>query len=222
MFKVCEYLDEEHPHGAALNMAIDEVLLGYCRWPMLRVYGWERPAVSFGYFQRFEALASELLDSDLDRVRRWTGGGVVSHGEDWTYSLIVPRVFMEEAGRPPEAYEKIHGGMAVVLRDCGIDAEALGADAGAGGMDCFRNAVKSDVVVGGEKVAGAGQRRTRAGLLHQGSVQGVVLPENFGVRLGGYLAEEVRVVGSLSAEVLAAAEGLAAEKYGTKGWLRKF
>ena len=42
-----EVLDPE-PHNAALNMALDEVLLASCTAPLLRVYRWAQPAVSFG------------------------------------------------------------------------------------------------------------------------------------------------------------------------------
>ncbi len=55
--------------------------------------------------------------------------------------------------------------------------------------NCFANPVRADVMIDGRKVAGAAQRRTRAGLLQQGSVQYV--------DLGNGLAE--RFVQALSA-----------------------
>jgi lipoate-protein ligase A len=223
MFKASEYSEEDNLYAAPMNMAVDEVLLGQCRLPMLRVYRWARPSVSFGYFQRFDELAPEITEGRLDLVRRWTGGGVVSHGTDWTYSIIVPRHFMGVLGSPPEAYAKIHETLSVLLRDeCAIDAEAVSVDGGDGGTDCFQNPVKSDVVVAGRKVAGAGQRRTRAGLLHQGSVQGVMLSADFGVRLAERLSGEVTVVGELSTAVMEAAKTLALEKYASEAWLRKY
>ena len=62
-------------------MAVDEVLLRNAtgrRLPLLRVYTWVRPAVSFGYFQEFPA----CLAAKYDSVRRLTGGGVVYHGDE--------------------------------------------------------------------------------------------------------------------------------------------
>ena len=41
--KMTEVLDPE-PHGAALNMAIDEALLRTATEPLLRIYRWARPA----------------------------------------------------------------------------------------------------------------------------------------------------------------------------------
>ncbi len=83
-----EVIDEE-PHGAALNMAIDEVLLRHAQMPLLRVYAWTQPALSFGYFGRVAEIVPD--SSARETVRRWTGGGIVRHGSDLTYSVIVPR-----------------------------------------------------------------------------------------------------------------------------------
>ena len=38
---------------------------------------------------------------------------------------------------------------------------------------CFVEPAKYDVILEGQKIAGAGQRRTRSGLLHQGTLQPV-------------------------------------------------
>jgi lipoate-protein ligase A len=83
---------------------------------------------------------------------------------------------------------------------------------------CFENPVLYDVLVEGRKVAGAAQRRTRRGLIHQGSVQTLDLPKRFGegfaARLGG-------VVRAQCFDIAKAAEKLASEKYGTIAWLEK-
>jgi lipoate-protein ligase A len=85
---LCEVHDPE-PHAAALNMAIDEALLRTAREPLLRIYRWARPAVSFGYFGKWADVHRAWPEREA--VRRWTGGGIVPHGDDLTYSLIVPR-----------------------------------------------------------------------------------------------------------------------------------
>jgi lipoate-protein ligase A len=80
--------------------------------------------------------------------------------------------------------------------------------------------VRADVTIDGRKVAGAAQRRTRGGLLQQGSVQYV--------ELGNGLAE--RFVRALSAncserkiagEILNRASKLARQKYKSDAWLRR-
>ena len=46
-------------------------------------------------------------------------------------------------------------------------------------------------MVDGRKIAGAAQRRTRLGLIHQGSVQNLRLPGDFGFRFAARLGEKV-------------------------------
>src|SRR6266702_2259787 len=75
-------------HSAAMNMATDEALLGYATVPSIRFYRWQSPALSFGYFGRFADVASYARERNL--VRRWTGGGIVFHGDDLTYSIVIP------------------------------------------------------------------------------------------------------------------------------------
>ncbi|MGA7275603.1 MAG: hypothetical protein WBX14_12220, partial [Candidatus Udaeobacter sp.] len=69
-------------HSAAMNMAIDEALLDYAAVPSIRFYRWHSPALSFGYFGEFAHVACYAGERDL--VRRWTGGGIVFHGDDLT------------------------------------------------------------------------------------------------------------------------------------------
>ena len=74
--------------SAAVNMAIDEALLETAETPSIRFYKWDHPALSFGYFGKFADVASHAPERDL--VRRWTGGGIVFHGDDLTYSIVIP------------------------------------------------------------------------------------------------------------------------------------
>ena len=76
------------PHSAAMNMAIDEALLENATVPSIRFYRWHFPALSFGYFGRLSDVAGHVSARDL--VRRWTGGGIVLHGDDLTYSIMIP------------------------------------------------------------------------------------------------------------------------------------
>ena len=49
------YLWEDTDHSPMLNMAIDENLLpaiSLLQKPLLRIYGWDRPAVSIGFVQK--------------------------------------------------------------------------------------------------------------------------------------------------------------------------
>jgi len=205
--------------GAAVNMAIDEVLLLHAERPILRVYGWARPAVTYGYFERWEPVAAAF--PGREHVRRWTGGGVVPHGEDWTYSLIVPRsdAFSKESAG--ESYRLIHELLGTAMRAEGVSAGVTPQAAPKVSQACFENPAQYDLLAAGQKVAGAAQRRSRFGMLHQGSVQGIVPPPGFAERLAGVLARSVTPRG-FSAKELAEAQRLAKSKYATDGWNKKF
>ena len=219
LFDELTEVSDPEPHDAALNMALDEVLLGHATGPVLRVYRWARPAVSFGYFGKVADV--EVAWPGREMVRRWTGGGTVPHGADVTYTLLVPRGCAFFRLGAEEAYRAIHERIAGLLAEQGTEVQMVAA-AGAKISDaCFENAARYDLLADGGKIAGAAQRRTRAGLLHQGSVQGAALPADFGARLGKAFAS--RVCGRpLATDELAEACELSVKKYATDAWLRRF
>ena len=83
------FLLQSGPGNPAFNMALDEALLeasAHVGKPVLRFYGWAEPAATFGYFQKFADVERATLLRPL--IRRPTGGGIVPHDADWTYSLV--------------------------------------------------------------------------------------------------------------------------------------
>jgi lipoate-protein ligase A len=92
------------PGSPAQNMAIDEALLREVLEPVLRIYEWNVPAVSLGYFQ------PAALAGDRPFVRRYTGGGLVDHARDITYTIVVPRAHPWMELSAPESYRYIHRG----------------------------------------------------------------------------------------------------------------
>lgn len=186
--------------SAAANMAADFMLLrrypaegrGHARF---RNYGWFRPSWSFGYGQKIarvrEWLPAEAEGADL--VRRPTGGGLVDHREDWTYALVLPRGHALESARAQESYRAVHlavaaalnlHGQAAVLnerRESGCTTDGLDPreneaasihGAAKGPTVCFTRPECSDVMdpLSGKKIAGGAQKRTKEGLLFQGSI----------------------------------------------------
>ena len=209
-----DVVEAGEPQSAAMNMAIDEALLLSVTRPTLRFYAWRRPALSFGYFGLFADVAEEAGAREL--VRRWTGGGIVLHGDDLTYSIILPgRVTMPSR----DLYSQIHRAIRAALPDGMNVALATGA-APKISEACFANAVESDVLVGERKIAGAAQRRTRAGLLHQGSIQCDVLPADFCTRFATALCRSFGRV-SISSLLLRDARVIAERKYARDEWLRR-
>ena len=217
-------LDELHVYddleaGAAdFNMAVDEALLESAATPVLRFYRWQRPSISFGYFGRYDEAVAESSDREI--VRRWTGGGIVPHGDDLTYSLIIPATNPFFSQSSLEIYAKLHEAIRLALQANGIEASLAGSAAPKISEACFANAVRADVLSNGRKIAGAAHRRTRAGLLHQGSIQCRDLPSRFRDDLARLLC--ARFEGkTLSPELHARATTIAAAKYGTTAWLKR-
>ena len=212
-----DVFDDVEPRSAAMNMAVDEALLESAAKPALRFYRWARPALSFGYFGSFAEVADEELRRDL--VRRWTGGGIVLHGEDVTYSVILPHTRSQRVPAPRSIYQKIHDAIRRALpRDLNA---VLAAEAAPKVSDaCFANPVEADVLIDGRKIAGAAQRRTRAGLLHQGSIQHGALPLDFRAQFAAAFCASFEYR-SLANEQLQRAKIIATEKYGTSEWLRR-
>ena len=204
------------PRSAAANMGLDEALLESAPAPTLRFYGWRRASLSFGYFGRYADVAHE--ENEREIVRRWTGGGIVLHGTDLTYSVILPARASEKLPPARAIYAAIHDAIRRALVSAAPAALAT-ADAPKRSDACFANPVVADVLVDGEKIAGAAQRRTRAGLLHQGSIQFAALPPDFRKRFAAELCPSFEPK-QLSGAISARAEELAARKYATAEWLR--
>lgn len=199
-------------------MAIDEVLLTTESLPVLRFYRWSAPSVSFGYFGRFDEAHDFAGERPL--VRRWTGGGIVPHGHDLTYSILTGRSDAVYALSSGVIYRRVHAAVERELQAMGIQAHFSEAASPKISDTCFANPVVADLMEEGRKIAGAAQRKTKHGLLHQGSIQRSGLGEKFRRGMASLLSAEI-VEKQISSATLAAAEFLAAEKYGTDKWLRR-
>lgn len=157
-------------------MAVDEWLLEALGSPVLRVYRWQGEWGSLGYFGKLAEAEAAL--PGLQWVRRLTGGGLVDHRADWTYTLAIPATSAISRMKGAESYRWIHGILAQTLQGEGMRAALSDGGMESGAALCFQNPVSHDIVGPfGSKLAGAGQRRTQRGLLHQGSVAGVCTAE---------------------------------------------
>ncbi len=150
-------------------MAIDEWLLDKAKIPVLRIYGWAGHWTSIGYFGKFTEASAAFPGVSV--VRRWTGGGIVDHRWDWTYTVVAPHGEPLAGCRGAESYAQIHTALAGTLAAEGLGAISCQGELVASSVLCFENPVDHDLLRADRtKLAGAGQRRSRQGLLHQGSV----------------------------------------------------
>lgn len=182
------------PRGGYENMAADELL---SRRPeaWLRIYGWARPAVSFGYFDSTPVAAALFPGEGVEYIRRWTGGGIVDHRKGYTYTVTLPA--RDGCIYPPadKLYKWIHGALAQALQASGVSCSLLVEDAPDGGRACWASPVASDIVdEAGHKLAGAGQRRYRGAVLHQGLIQECEPADGWAMLLAQALVPEVEVV----------------------------
>jgi len=217
-FNALQVYHDFAPRSAAMNMAIDEALLEAATIPSIRFYRWDALALSFGYFGKFADVADYAAQRDL--VRRWTGGGIVFHGNDLTYSIIIPAGSEFSSASSKSIYAVIHAALCNALIAGGERAELARDQSPKPSEVCFANPVRADVIIDGRKIAGAAQRRTRAGLLHQGSIQNVDLGNGLAERFASELSADC-VEQKLDDDILNRAHEIAARKYETADWLQR-
>lgn len=193
---------------ATTNMAIDAALLETLPTGLaaFRHYGWLEPAATFGYAQSYKSVASvctggqsstSAADPALPTalVRRLTGGGIVDHRNDWTYALIIHASLPAAQIPATELYECLHRTIGQTLASLGIEtclAPCPKACAASNTLSpipsfrshipsqCFASPAANDVLrPDGRKIAGAAMKRSRLGLLIQGSVDRGALLEEF-------------------------------------------
>lgn len=166
--------------SAAGNMALDTFLLEECQRqgnPFCRWYGWSEAAMSFGYSQSRDSLNSQLGDFQGSLVRRPTGGGLVDHRSDLTYALAIPSTHPLHRLPAPTLYLRLHQLLALQLQLLGFAVQLAPCPGPCSGprqapIACFPAPQPHDLIepVSQSKIAGAAMKRTRLGLLVQGSL----------------------------------------------------
>ncbi|MDX2110626.1 MAG: lipoate--protein ligase family protein [Verrucomicrobiota bacterium] len=106
-------------------MALDLLMLEDYPTPTafrLRHYGWENPAVTFGYSQPYAEVRAVVPTAIEEVIRRPTGGGVVDHRADWTYALVIPAGHPLARAQVAAPYRLVHTALANALRSLGQDS----------------------------------------------------------------------------------------------------
>lgn len=157
-------------------MAVDEMLLEAAR-PTLRVYGWSAPACTLGYFQSVKDAVRRggFGAKKIPVVRRLTGGGLVKHGKDLTFSLCLKEPNPYFSAGAKTSYLKINEVLLSAFKEIHprmdyADCKNLSSDRSAQDRVCFDSPACYDLMLDGRKVVGASQRRRRGVILHQSSV----------------------------------------------------
>lgn len=169
------------PLDGPANMALDEALLTCFdknrSRPILRLYGWNPPALSVGRYQdAASALKLDLCAAEgVPVVRRMTGGGIIYHAQELTYSIVCAP---EHAGcnGVKDGFRKLCGFLLGTYSRLGLDAcfatdlNPTGERLGERTALCFAGKEEFDVLVQGRKIGGNAQRRLSGALLQHGSI----------------------------------------------------
>jgi lipoate-protein ligase A len=160
-------------------MALDEAIALSVRkhhaLPTLRFYGWDRPSLSLGCFQKSAGLGLAYCSThDIPVVRRPTGGRAVLHGDELTCS------FSARTDQPPfargllDSYRSISSALCLAFRKIGISAASKMTKEKGRVLTrsplCFASSSYGEILVDHRKLVGAAQKRWKDGLLQQGSI----------------------------------------------------
>lgn len=166
--------------SAEENMRLDAELLETLdeqRLPILHFYDWKGDSATYGYFVK----PSDFLNLDrveelgLNLARRPTGGGIVFHIWDLAFSLLVPSHHPHFSESTLDNYAFVNNAVLAAVSDFLKDQPQL-IPSSAAPLDssctrfCMAQPTKYDVVLEGKKIAGAAQRKTKKGFLHQGTI----------------------------------------------------
>jgi lipoate-protein ligase A len=156
-------------------MAVDEALvIRHSRGespPVLRLYTWNPPALSLGYFQKMTGIRFDLLDRlGIVPVRRSTGGRAVLHSGDLTYTLVVSPGQDIPMGLV-DSYRYLCKGLLAAFASLGIEAR-LGSEKLVKPFpaSCFAVATPGDITWHGKKFVGSAQKRFGSSILQHGSI----------------------------------------------------
>ena len=157
--------------SGAWQMAADDWMLsraesGDC---LFRVYEFEEPTVSLGYFQSWERLKSVPSLARLPWVRRQTGGDLLVHDNEITYAIAAP---IETLGVVRDFPCRVHRAVSEWLKTLGIETQCqpeagkISREGAPAGMLCFLHPAAGDVLFQGCKVMGSAQRKRHGAVLH--------------------------------------------------------
>lgn len=163
------------PASAQLNMDSDYARLMSLTAhssPFLRFYQWEKPSFTYGYFTVPDKWLEleKLEEAGFDSGRRPTGGGVLFHTHDLAFSLLIPQGHPLLSENTLANYHLVNSLVQTSLKNkYALDSTLLKPQQGSSSF-CMAEPTVYDVMIGNKKVGGAAQRRTKTGLLHQGTL----------------------------------------------------
>ncbi len=162
------------------NMAMDEAIFRNIikgdSLPTIRFYDWEPPTVSCGYNQEIEKEVDfdKLSKFGFGFVRRPTGGRIVLHDHEVTYSVIAP-VLGRLGGNITQAYSEISQALGAGLKKLGVPVELEKGSLSSSHQrqdsnPCFSSTSRFELTYQKRKIVGSAQVRKEDVLLQHGSI----------------------------------------------------
>lgn len=166
------------PGHAFYNMAIDEAISEAVTRklspPTLRLYEWDRPSISIGYFQKTSDIDTRYCSKKgYPLVRRLTGGRAILHDAELTYSLSSLSNTYLFNNSLIKTYTVISNALLRGLKQNGIEAHMSGRkrhNSGNKNPACFKSMSYGEIKVNGKKIIGSAQKRYKDGFLQHGSI----------------------------------------------------
>jgi len=160
--------------SAKLNMAIDKALaMSFQKEdkPILRFYTWEN-SFTVGVSQNTQTYEKTYANFNGNCAKRMTGGGVLFHGHDISYSLVVPSSYLKELS-VKQSYEKICSFLLDFYKNLNLKA-SFAKDVKEIALSksnfCQVGYEAYDIIINGIKIGGNAQKRTKNMIFQHGSI----------------------------------------------------
>lgn len=155
------------------NMSIDRELFedfSDNSLPVLRLYAWQ-DSCTIGISQQFEDI-NDILEYEDRYAQRITGGGILFHGHDISYSLVIPTSCVKGLS-VKQSYESICMFLLKFYKNLGLDSQYAKDSIGiqlSNSQYCQLGFEPYDIVVDGKKIGGNAQRRAKKVIFQHGSI----------------------------------------------------
>jgi lipoate-protein ligase A len=155
--------------SAKENMELDKSLYdNFDSKAIFRLYSWKENSFSIGRFQKID----ELEKFGSDYAKRITGGGLLMHGFDISYSIIASADLFDKKS-VKQSYEYLCSFLIHFYKDLGLDVEFAKdtkQELSSESLFCQKGFEPYDIVCQGKKIGGNAQRRSRDIIFQHGSI----------------------------------------------------
>ncbi len=136
--------------------------------PIFRLYSWEENSFTIGRFQKLE----DEKTYGTNYAKRMTGGGLLLHGFDISYTIIIPINLLGKKS-VKESYEYLCSFLLDFYKNLGLHVEYakdIMPDSLSKSFFCQEGFEAYDMICQGKKIGGNAQRRTKNLIFQHGSI----------------------------------------------------